>query len=280
MVALAQLGRLQQQGHSPPSLQSHRGGRLLLKHADKRRRLLPMARPGARAFSNGVVLCFEAKRHSTCGLSTSLTSRCFCCRLSGKQMLDTSDADLMEQCARILSNHADAAPRPVRTHALTVSQQSANSQRNAAAPLAVDEDDAATLPIGDDELSPRTRSFIGSKRKGGPASRELLEAWRAGQVDITPSKLTSGRQRNPTPSNSTLALSPSHALLGACTAVRAPQPCASAAACVAPPAVADTASAAEQPAATALLNGASTLHVATQTAPRPRSLLEALLIGR
>ena len=186
-----------------------------------------------------------------------------------------SDIDLMEQCQRILPSRTHAAPGPVNTHASTVSQQPAEPQRNAAASHALPVDEAATLPIGEDELSPRTRSFISSQRHSKPASRQLLEAWRAGQADVSPSKLTSGGQQNPTASGSTLASSPHHALLDERAAVRDPQACAAAAA-----SAADTTSAATQLSASLPLENANALCVATPPVPRSRTLLEALLRGR
>ena len=193
-------------------------------------------------------------------------------------MLAISDGDLMEQCQRVLPSRTAAAPRPIKTLAAHASQHSTNSPRSAAMSLAAPEDDAATLPIGDDELSPHTRSFISIKQKEKPASRQLLEAWRAGQADVSPSKATTGGQRSSGPSEITRAVSPPPAPLDELTARRAPRPC-DAAPVAAAPAAADTDSAHEQLAGTVSLDGANARRKATQTAPKQSILLQRLLKG-
>ena len=202
-----------------------------------------------------------------------------CCRLSKQQMSAISDVDLMEQCKCILPSQSHVTPPPVKTHATAVSQPPADTPRSAAATLASPQDDAATVPIGDAELSPRLRSFIADKRNATPASREALEAWRAGQADVIPSASAAGGQHNINPSDSILPVTVPPSPEIHTPAAQDQQTDVSAAAHDAPPANASVA--ASGLAALASQNGASTQGVASQTVSRrPKTLLEALLIGR
>ena len=205
----------------------------------------------------------------------TLTSAMLGCRLTAEQMFAISDADLVDQCKRALSARDHATPSQINTHVAVVSRQRAESPRDAAAPAALTQDDKATQPIDPQELSPRLRSFIGHKHRDKPAmpaNRQMLEAWRAGEADVSPSKTAAGGPLDLVASGSKQSAAVGGVPPDDATACEHPQSSA--------PAVAVIPSGTMQSAApVASPHGASAQHLDSQSVPRRPTLLQALLKG-
>ena len=194
------------------------------------------------------------------------------CRLTADQMLAISDADLIELYKRALPAPDQAPSAQIDTHATRGSQQPAESPRTVAAANA--QDDEATLPIPDDELSPRIRSFIRQKHRepATPANRQILEAWRAGEADVSPSKAAAGGLLTAGATDSTQVVA---------AGVPRDERTAAGYSQISAPAAADTPSATVQLApSVSLPDRAVTQHPGSQAVPKPLTLLQAVLKGR
>ncbi len=195
------------------------------------------------------------------------------CRLTKEQMLAISDADLMDQCKRAWTGHDHANRTQIDTRATAVSQQPAESPRTAAAPAATFQDDEATLPIPEEELSPKLRSFISRKQRDkptSPANRQMLEAWRAGETDVSPSKAGAGGPLTSIAGGVTQSAPAAAVPLDEGTAVVAPTA----------PAAVETPSATLQPESSVPSpDGASMQHLGSPLVPK-LTLLQAVLRGK
>jgi len=189
-------------------------------------------------------------------------------------MLAMSDADLMDQTKRVLTARDQANSTHIDSHAPAVSHPPAESPRTVAAPHAQIQDDEATLPIPDEELSPKLRSFISRKQRDTPATpgdRRMLEAWRAGEADVSPSKAGAGGLPTSIAGGSTQSAAAAAVPPDERTAVETPQ--------ITAPAAADTPSATLQPVASVSSpDGTSTQHSDSQSFAG-LTLLQAVLRG-
>ena len=115
-------------------------------------------------------------------------------------MRAVTDADLLEQCRRALVPNGCAAADLTDATVAAQGQQAVAVRHSTPTPLALPAADA-TLPIGEEEYSPRTRHFVSMQRAAHPAGRrsagrQQLEAWRAGHVDVSPASEPAPKQQS------------------------------------------------------------------------------------
>jgi hypothetical protein len=138
-----------------------------------------------------------------------------CCRLSADEMRAVTDADLIEQCHRALAPDSGAAANSTDADMTAQGQQAADVRHKMPSPLAAPVAEA-TLPIPEEEYSPRTRRFVSMQRAAHPAGRrsagrQQLEAWRAGYVDVSPASEPAHKQLIPASADDAPAANVPHA---------------------------------------------------------------------
>ena len=121
------------------------------------------------------------------------------------------DTELLEQCRRALAPNSDAPTQAAHAATNGQSQRAGSLLHVTAAPHSALADEA-TVPIGEEEYSPRTRQFASMSRAARPADKQQLEVWRAGHADVSPaSKAATEDQLRPVSAREALTDTAPHA---------------------------------------------------------------------